>query len=130
MKDFYLNIENSYNRLLIEYQKYQSLVVAFDFDNTVYDYHSQGHTYLNVVKLLQELKEIGCYLIIFTANEDEVFVKNYCNKEGIPFDIINDNPPFYNSKSRKIYYNVLLDDRAGLRQVFDALSKLVNNIKQ
>ena len=130
MEDFYLNVDNAFNRVLQEYQKHDSLVVAYDFDNTVYDYHQQGHTYPLMIELLKELKNIGCYLIIFTANADENFVKKYCRDNSIPFDAINNNPPFYKSDSRKIYYNVLLDDRSGLRQTYDVLKRLINRINQ
>jgi FMN phosphatase YigB (HAD superfamily) len=124
--DYYLNKENTQKRLFEEY----SLVVAFDFDNTVYDFHQNGWRFENMIQLLQDLKSIGCYLIVFTANEDENFVKNYCQKQTIPFDAINENPPFYQSESRKIYYNVLLDDRAGLAQVYEDLKALVLMIKK
>ena len=123
--DFYLKKENTFERLLREYKKYDSLVVAFDFDNTVYDFHQKGLNFTDVITLLQNLKKIGCYLIIFTANEDEDFVKKYCKDNQIPFDTINENPPFHQSKSRKIYYNILLDDRAGLHETFTHLTKLV-----
>ena len=125
--DYYLNTENTYNRLVDEYKKYSSLVVAYDFDNTVYDYHKKGLKYNNVISLLRNLKEIGCYLIIFTANEDEEFVKKYCVDNQIPFDRINENPPFNKSSSRKIYYNILLDDRAGLKESYDFLNRLIEN---
>ena len=127
--DFYLKNETAYLRLLKEYQQYNSLVVAYDFDNTVYDFHGNGWQFEKMIKLLQDLKSIGCYLIIFTANQDENFVKNYCQKKQIPFDAVNENPPFYQSESRKIYYNALLDDRAGLRQVFEELTQLIQYIK-
>jgi len=126
--DFYLKKENTFERLLKEYKAYDSLVVAFDFDNTVYDFHQVGLEFNHVITLLQKLKKIGCYLIVFTANEDEDFVKSYCNEKEIPFDAINDNPPFYQSNSRKIYYNILLDDRAGLRETFDHLEKLIHHL--
>lgn len=127
--DFYLKKENTFERLLKEYKAYNSLVVAFDFDNTVYDFHQVGLDFTDVITLLQKLKNIGCYLIIFTANEDEDFVKSYCNENKIPFDAINENPPFYKSKSRKIYYNILLEDRAGLREAFGHLEKLIHHLK-
>ncbi len=127
--DYYLNTQNTYNRLYQEYNKYGSLVVAFDFDNTVFDYHNKGWSFDKMVNLLQQLKQIGCYLIIFTANEDEVFVRTYCQENNIPFDGINENPPFYKSESRKIYYNILLDDRAGLKESYTVLRKLIKNIK-
>ncbi len=126
--DYYLDQENVYRRLLEEYEKYGSLVVAFDFDNTVYDYHNMGWQFDSMISLLKSLKDIGCYLIIFTANQDIDFVKDYCKSNKIPYDGINENPPFYKSNSRKIYYNALLDDRAGLRETFDHLSRLVSNI--
>jgi len=129
MNHLFLNPESTYKRLLTEYTKYGSLVVAFDFDNTVYDYHQQGLDYSEIVDLLQKLREINCFLIVWTANEDEAFVKNYCETHQIPFNSINQNPPFFTSNSRKIYYNELLDDRAGLRESFDRLLKLYNHIK-
>ncbi len=128
--DYYLNKDHVYQRLLDEYHKYNSLVVAYDFDNTVYDFHNKGWTFSQTIDLIRALKSIGCYLIIFTANQDEAFVQKYCTDKGIPFDSINENPPFYTSNSRKIYYNVLLDDRAGLRETFDLLNKLVRELKQ
>ena len=126
--DHYLNTENTYQRLLKEYKEHDSLVVAYDFDNTVYDYHKNGWQFNNVIQLLQNLKKINCYLIIFTANEDIEFVKKYCKDNEIPFDAINEQPPFYKSKSRKIYYNILLDDRAGLREVYNGLERLVKEV--
>ncbi len=123
--DYYLNSENTYQRLEREYQQYNALVVAFDFDNTVYDYHQKGLEFTQVIELLRQLKQIGCYLIIFTANDDYEFIKEYCTKSKIPYDSINQNPPFYQTQSPKIYYNALLDDRAGLRETYDCLSRLV-----
>jgi DNA-binding LacI/PurR family transcriptional regulator len=127
--DFYLKNENTFERLFKEYKVYNSLVVAFDFDNTVYDFHQVGLDFKDVIKLLQNLKKIGCYLIVFTSTDDEDFVKRYCKEKEIPFDAINENPPFFKSKSRKIYYNILLDDRAGLREAYDHLEKLIHHLK-
>ena len=126
--DFYLDKKNTYQRLISEYEKYETLVVAFDFDNTVYDFDNAGLEFTDVISLLRDLKKIGCYLIVFTANEDEAFVKKYCKEMNIPFDAINENPPFHKSKSRKIYYNILLDDRAGLKEAYDHLKMLLNYI--
>ena len=129
MHHIFLNTDATYARLLSEYSKYNSIVVAFDFDNTVYDYHKQGLNCSEIIELLQKLKEINCFLIVWTANEDVDFVRNYCLENQISFDSVNENPPFFKSKSRKIYYNELLDDRAGLRESFERLLKLYNEIK-
>jgi hypothetical protein len=68
-------------------------------------------------------------LICWTGQEDENFVRNYLNENKIPFDSFNENPPFHKSTSRKVYANAYLDDRAGLKQVFDELNNLVLTIK-
>ncbi len=128
MKHTFLNPETTYQRLEKEYIRYGSLVVAFDFDNTVFDYHQSGLDCSEIVDLLQKLKSINCFLIVWTANEDTDFVKDFCQKQRIPFDSINENPPFFKSTSRKIYYNELLDDRARLRESFDRLTKLYSHI--
>lgn len=125
--DYYLNSDNSFNRLLEEYQKYKTLVVAFDFDDTVYDFHKKGRLYKDVIDLLQKLKEINCYLICWTGQQDLTFVKGYLLENNIPFDGINENPPFHISTSKKIYANVYLDDRAGLKQVFGELNQLIQH---
>ncbi len=127
--DYYLNSENSKNRLLEEFRKYGTLVIAFDFDDTVYDFHKKGRLYDDVVALLRKLKEIGCYLICWTGQEDLVFVLRYLKENAIPFDAINENPLFRSSLSRKIYANAFLDDRAGLKQVYDELDFLIQNLE-
>lgn len=123
--DFYLNSRNSFNRLLEEYNTHQSIVVAFDFDDTVYDFHKKGRLYNDVIELLRKLKSINCYLICWTGQQDLDFVSNYLTNNNIPFDAINENPPFYKSTSKKIYANAYLDDRAGLKEVYEMLTELV-----
>jgi trehalose-6-phosphatase len=127
---FYLNPENSFNRLLEEYNQYQSIVVAFDFDDTVYDFHKKGRLYNSVIELLKKLKSINCHLICWTGQQDLEFVSNYLKSNNIPFDGINENPPFYKSISKKIYANAYLDDRAGLKQVYDELNSLIDLISK
>jgi hydroxymethylpyrimidine pyrophosphatase-like HAD family hydrolase len=127
--DFYLKAKNSSSRLADEYLKYGTLVVAFDFDDTVYDFHQKGRQYEEMIGLLKKLKSIDCYLICWTGQEDLEFVRSYLRLNDIPFDAVNENPPFHQSTSRKIYANAYLDDRAGLKQVFDELNSLVQSVK-
>lgn len=128
--DEYLVPNSSFLRLYEEYKKYRSLVIAYDFDNTVYDFHKKGNTYWQIITLLQKLKELGCICICFTANQDEEFVKSYCKTYNIPLDKLNENPDFFKSNSKKIYYNAFLDDRAGLQQVYQELLLLINLIEK
>lgn len=120
-KDEYLKSGASLNRLLKEYREYGSLVIAYDFDSTVHDYHNKGESYSEVIELLRRLKKANCYLICFTANMNRDSIESYLVSNDIPFDSINENPPFFQCDARKIYYNAMLDDRAGLMQVYGEL---------
>jgi hypothetical protein len=123
---------NVLNRLIKEWKEHGELIIAYDFDNTVYDYHKEGHNYHEVIQLLRECKEYGAYLIVFTAAEDERhdFVKNFLGINDIPWDAINKNKPGLPFKGRKIYYNVLLDDRAGLESAVWALKMALMYLKE
>jgi hypothetical protein len=67
-------------------------------------------------------------LILFTANEGEKLnkVKEDLNNRNIPFDLINENPLM---DTRKPYYNILLDDRAGLKEAYVNLKRLIDEIR-
>lgn len=128
--DEYLKPESAFNRLLTEYRKHGSLVIGFDFDNTVHDFHKRGYTFEMVISLLQEMKEIGFKLICWTCYKDHSYVIKYLEDNNIPFDTINTDGIPLPWETRKPYFSALLDDRAGLREVYDTLTKLVNLIKQ
>lgn len=132
--DKYLKPNSAYERLWAEYNKYGSLIVAVDFDDTVYDFHKEGNSYEMVMQLVRDLKEINCYIIIWTGNQDIDFIKDYLSEHNIPYDSINDEAPVSkkllgDSIPRKVYANVYLDDRAGLEQVYNDLTKLVNEVR-
>lgn len=132
--DKYLKENSAYERLWAEYDKYGSLIVAVDFDDTLYDFHKKGNSYEMVRQLVRDLKEIGCYIIIWTGNQDITFVTNFLKENNIPFDSINDEAPIskklLNGKfPRKVYANVYIDDRSGMLQVYNDLTKLIKNIK-
>lgn len=120
---YYMNHVHVASRLFKEWNEHGQLIIAYDFDNTVFDYHGEGHNYDEVVKLLRQCKEVGAYLIVFTAAEEERYdqIGRFLSDLDIPYDAINENMPGLPFKGRKIYYNVLLDDRAGLESAYQAL---------
>lgn len=124
----YLNHTACVARLEEWHAKNGRLIVAYDFDNTVYDYHSKGHDYSEVVALLRRAKAAGCYLIVFTGNEDRALVAGYLAENAIPYDAINEHAPFAPSPARKVYYNLLLDDAAGLESAFRQLEAFLDGL--
>lgn len=123
--DHFLVDENVVTRLVKEWKEHGKLIIAYDFDNTVFDYHGVGHTYDHVINLLRRCNKVGAHFIVFTAKSDaEVpFMKKYLQEHHIPFDSINENLNFIPFDGRKIYYNILLDDRAGLSSAFATLEQ-------
>lgn len=117
-------------RLANDYDKHKNLIVAFDFDNTIYDYHNEGGDYSEVIDLLRECSDLGLTMVLFTANEDEDklnLCKAFCKDKGIRIDYINESPIM---ATRKPYYNILLDDRAGLEEAYFTLKVVVDYIKE
>ena len=131
--DFYLEDVNVTGRLITEWKKYGKLVVAYDYDNTVYDYHHAGLFFDEVAQLLRECKEFGAHLVVFTASAESKYpeIAAYLRANRIPFDAINENPTFVPATNAvKIYYNILLDDRAGLSSAFRCLKSALETMKQ
>lgn len=125
--DEYLVPGKSGQRLIDEYNKYGSLTIGVDFDGTLYDYHGTGATYEQVIELLRELNSIGCKIICWTAQKDLSFVETYLNENNIPFDGINTDGIKLGWESRKPFFSALLDDRAGLLQVYNELCEVIKD---
>lgn len=119
-------------RLIEEYKKYNGLIVAYDYDNTVFDYHKKGYDFDKIIKLLRECRALGCTLIVYTCSKvcryDEI--KRYLTENDIPYDYINENSPKIDFAYGKLYYNIFLDDRCGLKSAYKQLNKCVKIIKK
>jgi len=127
--DHYINNDNAINRLAEEWSKYGKIIIAYDFDDTVYDFHKKGFFYNDVISLLQRCEKVGAHFIVFTANDEIEIIKQYLNINKIPYDKINENMEFVKFTARKIYYNIMLDDRAGLQSAYECLLKSVEKIE-
>lgn len=128
MQDPYLDYTQCITRLKEELSKYGSLYIAFDFDNTVFDFHNEGHTYPAVEEILKQAKEEGFKLILFTAEDNPDNLKKkiiYCEMRGYKPDYINENPEVLSTK--KPYYNLFLDDRAGLSTAYSLLCDVLSH---
>jgi Icc-related predicted phosphoesterase len=127
-KDPYLIESVAFSRLLMDYDLHKKIIVALDFDDTIYDFHGKGSTYHKVISLIKECNELEFPVVIFTANNDHNFIKGYCDNIGIKIEGINKNVISQFEGCGKIYYNILLDDRAGLGEAVRILTNLINLI--
>jgi hypothetical protein len=55
--DYYIDDRHCTKRLLEEHEKYGSIIVCYDYDNTVYDYDKRGNLCSAVIDLLRECKK-------------------------------------------------------------------------
>ncbi len=128
--DFYLDDYNVIKRLTKTWLEEKKLIIAYDFDDTVYDYYGCGREFTDVITLLQRCEKVGAHFICFTARPEDDYseIKCYLANAKIPCDYINENIPIMWKTGRKIYYNILLDDKAGLSSAYHCLSVAVGNM--
>lgn len=73
---------------------HDNLIVAFDFDNTIYDCHNKGGDYKSIIDLLKRCKKFNCILVLYTVEKDADVLANkvkYCKNLGIEPDYVNES---------------------------------------
>lgn len=126
--DPFLAPKANFERLYAEYKKYGAIVVGFDFDDTVHDFHQRGSSFPLVIKLLRDLKRQGNTLVCWTAHPNHEYVMKYLKEHDIPYDGLNHDGLKLPWASRKPFFSALLDDRAGLYSAYYDLKLLVDTI--
>ena len=124
-----MNFSNQFSRLLNEYKQYGKLIIGFDFDNTIFDYGNKGGDYSEVITLLQKCKEAGFILCLYTLslNQENLDWKIvFCKQHHIEPDYVNESPVL--SGYSKPFFNILLDDRAGLESAYLLLKSVIKYI--
>jgi hypothetical protein len=131
----YLDDRKAIDRLKFDYALHKSLIVGFDFDCTVYDFHHEDLDIQPIISLLKRCSDLGFTMCLFSLsqNENDVNIKtNYCiNYLGIRVDYVNEGPVLTNSfppEKKKPYFNILLDDRAGLSSAYNILLKTLDEL--
>ena len=123
------NQQRCAERLLAEYKKYDKLIVGIDFDNTIKPINPE-HNCEEIITLLQRCSQdpkiVLCLWSIYQDEKEIEFKVNYCAKRGIEVDYIGMSP-FQMGTGSKQFFNVLLDDRAGLESAYYNLKYVLDN---
>jgi hypothetical protein len=127
--DEFLIPHANFKRLYEEFKLHGSLSIGVDFDNTVHDFHKKGYKYPIVTELLRRAEKLGMTIHIFTANPDHDLVKSHMEGLGVSISGINTDGVQLGWESRKPFYSLLLDDRAGLISAVDDLNILINTLE-
>lgn len=121
-----------------QYKKHNQIIVAYDFDDTVREwnpdkpYEGVVGRHMDVVKLLRKTKErVNAKFICYTAREHDnpatiEYITKFCKENDIPLDSINENVIDWYASPSKLFYNIFLDDKAGLETAFDILDRFVD----
>lgn len=128
--DYFRDRQRVRQRLLDEYHKHKSLIIACDFDDTIFDCHNRGCDYSDVIALLKRW-ENRAKIVIWTARSGEQLdeVVDYVEKIELKIYGINVNT-IEEFDCRKIYANAFLDDRAGLAQTYEDLLYVIEEIEK
>lgn len=123
------NQQHCAERLLAEYKKYDELIVGIDFDNTIKPINPE-HTCEEIISLLQRCSQnpkiVLCLWSICQDEKEIEFKVNYCVERGIKIDYVGASP-FQMGTGLKQFFNVLLDDRAGLESAYYNLKYVLDN---
>lgn len=130
--DPYINELICIRRLVKEWVNHKSLIIAYDYDNTVFDYHNLGYEFKNVISTLRECKNYGAKFIVFSCSPKERYSEmvSYLTENDIPFDTINENIVKLHGGEGKLFYNILLDDRSGLKSAHSILTVALTVMKE
>ena len=131
----YLNDRKAIDRLKKEYKEHLKLIIGFDFDCTIYDFHKEGLELQPIISLLKECSDLGFIMCIFSncdTDANAAWKISHAQKLGIDVKFMNESPVLAESfpiDRKKPYFNLLLDDRAGLSASYNILKTTLIELK-
>lgn len=130
MENKYKHREEAEKELAMQYEKHGEFIVAYDFDNTIRDFPS-GEPLEDVIALIKRCQSVGMITYLWTCRSENRLSEavEYCNKYGLYPTHINDMPNILGATGRKPYYNILLDDKAGLDSSMLTLNNVLTKIE-
>ena len=125
--DSFFDKDRQLEVLTEQYKRHGKIIVAFDFDDTVSPF--RGDSCEQVGQLIRDIRPYA-HLICFTARtpDRQTEAQEYLEKNNIPYDFINKE--FDGSEmTGKLYFNQLLDDKAGLYESYRILTDFLEIVK-
>jgi hydroxymethylpyrimidine pyrophosphatase-like HAD family hydrolase len=120
---------------------HDKLIIAIDFDGTIVEdgYPGIGKPRIFAFETLKKLQENGHRLILWTYRSGKTLDEavSFCKENGIEFYAVNKSfteEQFDDTKSRKIYADLFIDDRniggvLGWGEIYQMLTNEIPNIK-
>jgi MoaA/NifB/PqqE/SkfB family radical SAM enzyme len=124
------------NRLATEWLKNGKLIIGCDLDDTIIPYNEELRDHCKkVVDLILECQDEGIIFLINTARSDSQLekAKEQVEELGIKVHGINQMHPEWDKPyglNGKIYANIFLDDRGGIKTAYWDLSEALSIVKR
>lgn len=119
MKDILLN------QLIEVYEKHGKIIIGVDFDDTVFPFNKSVaniNRCNEVVEIVRDLKPYSIICLWSVADAQSLIYKEHImDLYGIKPDYVNDSPLNKWGESKKVYFNIQLDDKAGLNETLQVL---------
>lgn len=132
------NEEGVFNDLVKKYEKYGTLYIGVDFDNTLWPYGVSQDSeipsgFKEILNLLRECKRHGLKLCLWslpTSQENLDWKVQWCKEHDIEMDYINESPLLneFSKQFGKPHFSLLLDDVARLEASYSILVNLIEYI--
>lgn len=133
-------IEDYVNKLLKAVSEHGSIIIGYDFDDTVHVTSSFSKSYVEDVRAtLRALNKTEvCRFILITCREadngsgqDMAYVEKFLYDHKLPYNAINKNLPWgIMDDPRKIYCNIMIDDKCGLPLSLLILKEFINKLNK
>lgn len=132
----YRNDRVAIDRLKDEYIKHNKLIIGFDFDSTIYDYHKKGLELQSTINLLLRCQSLNFVMCLWTLTPNGAPLSllekmKYCNNIKLKPNYVNNSPVLIDQDTvglNKPFFSILLDDRAGLSAAFNILETTLNEL--
>jgi|TARA_R110000772_G_scaffold68118_4_gene150906 hypothetical protein len=111
-------------KLLKVYKEHGKIIVGLDFDDTIFPLSEGSVDLCKKVKILITECQMYSTICLYTiADEQSLKYKLEILKLwGIRVDFVNESPIKLGNNA-KPYFNILLDDKAGLNESYETLSQ-------
>jgi hypothetical protein len=114
------------NQLIKAHKQHGKIIVGVDFDDTVFPFNKdEGNVKrcARVVELLKNNRDVITICLFSVADKQSLVYKEHImDLYGIKPDYINESPIVKWGVCNKPYFNIQLDDKAGLNEALETIS--------
>lgn len=120
------------DKLLAQYKEHGHLIVAVDFDDTLCpSTDAANNVTKRVRRAIGRCNDLGMVIIVFTCRHIEKEVREYLDSKKLTYDHFNESPVHSEVCGfGKPYYNIFLDDKAGLNEALTTLEEVLHVIEE